>query len=64
MDVPIDRPYVYHIDKLVPQIVTLNQSIEKIVERVIEVPTLLEKINTIEKINERIVPIKDTVTNV
>ena len=61
---PIDRPYVYHIDKLVPQIVTLNQSIEKIVERVIEVPTLLEKINTIEKINERIVPIKDTVTNV
>ena len=46
------------------QIITLNQSIEKIVERIVKVPTLVEKINNIDRINERIVPIKDTYTNV
>ena len=33
-------------------------------ERVIEVPTLLEKINNIDRVSERVVPIKDTKTNV
>ena len=64
VDVPIDRPYVYHVDRLVPQIITLNKSLENIVDRFVEIPTLLEKINRVEVSSEKIVPVERTSTNV
>ena len=64
MDVPVDRPYIYQVDRIIPQIVTLNQSIEKIVDRIVEVPTLLEKINRVEKLSERNVPVNSHNTHV
>lgn len=47
------------MEKIIPQLVNVNKYIEKIVEKIVEIPVIVEQIKEIVKENEKVIEVKN-----
>jgi dihydrodipicolinate synthase/N-acetylneuraminate lyase len=49
---------------MIPQIIRVNQYIQKIAEKIVEIPIIIETMKEVVREQERIVPIKNQTTEI
>jgi hypothetical protein len=60
----VEVPKLIEIERVIPQIIRVNHYIQKIVEKLVEVPTIIETMKEVVREQEKVVPFNTHTTEI